>query len=170
MKLHRPLLAVLFALVFVSGATCNAKAQAAVYAGFSGASVSNSSATASAFGPMFGVYAQSGRYISLGGDVRGSFLTRNGFNYFTGAAGPRIAVKPAILPFRPYAEGLVGVANFRDGNGASSNTKLNYQVLGGIDMTILPHVDWRVIEFDYSAVSGNPVNAKIFSTGLVLRL
>jgi len=168
MKLHRPLLLVLFALVF--GSVCTAEAQIGVYAGFSGAPVNGSSATSSAFGPMFGVYAQSGRYISLGGDLRGSFLTRNGFNYFTGAAGPRIAFKPPILPFRPYVEGLVGVASLNDGNGSGSSTKLNYQVLGGIDATILPHVDWRVIEFDYSAVSGNSVNAKIFSTGLVLRL
>jgi hypothetical protein len=166
MKLRRPLLSVLFAVVFggVAGA------QVGVYAGFSGAPVSGSGATSSAFGPMFGVYAQSGRYISLGGDVRGSFLTRSGFNYFTGAAGPRIAFKPPILPFRPYVEGLVGVANFNDGNGSSSSTKLNYQVLGGIDATILPHIDWRVLEFDYSAVTGNSVNAKIFSTGIVLRL
>jgi hypothetical protein len=170
MKLHRPLLAVLFALVFVSSFTFSAEAQVAVYAGFSGAPVSGSGATGSAFGPMFGLYAQSGRYISLGGDVRGSFLTRNGFNYFTGAAGPRVSIKPPILPFRPYVEGLVGVASFKDGNGSSSSTKLNYQVLGGIDATILPHIDWRVIEFGYSAVSGNSVNAKIFSTGLVLRL
>ena len=167
MNLRRPLLAVLFALVFASSV---AHTQIGVYAGFSGAPVNGSSATASAFGPMFGVYAQSGRYISVGGDARGSFLTRNGFNYFTGAAGPRIAIKPPILPFKPYVEGLVGVANFNDGSGTSSSTKLNYQVLGGIDATILPHIDWRVIEFDYSAVSGNSINAKIFSTGLVLRL
>jgi len=42
--------------------------------------------------------------------------------------------------------------------------------VGGLDTTILPHVDWRVIEFAYSAATGSPVNAKIFTTGLVLRL
>jgi hypothetical protein len=167
MKFHRPLLAVLFVL-FIS-VSFHAEAQIGVYAGFSGASVSGGD-TGSAFGPMFGVYAQSGRYISIGGDLRGSFLTRSGFNYFTGAAGPRIAFRTPILPIRPYVEGLVGVANFNTGSGTSSSTNLNYQVLGGIDTAILPHVDWRVIEFDYSAVSGNSVNAKIFSTGFVLRL
>jgi hypothetical protein len=170
MKHRHPFLAVLFALVFVSSVACRAGAQIAVYAGFSGGPVSGTGATGSAFGPMLGIYAQSGRYISLGGDLRGSFLTRNGFDYFTGAAGPRIAFRAPVLPLRPYVEGLVGVASFNDGNGSSSSTKLNYQVLGGVDFTILPHIDWRVIEFDYSAVSGNPVNAKIFSTGIVLRL
>ncbi len=169
MKLHRPLLAVLFTL-FVSGIAVRAEAQTGVYAGFSGAPIGGSGATQSAFGPTLGVYAQSGRYISLGGDLRGTFLTRNGFNYFTGAAGPRIAIKPPVLPIRPYVEGLIGVASVRDGNGSTSSTNLNYQILGGVDMTILPHVDWRLIEFDYSAASGSSVNAKIFTTGLVLRL
>lgn len=169
MKLQRPLLAVFFALLF-SGIAVRAEAQIGVYAGFSGAPINGSGATQSAFGPTLGVYAQSGRYVSLGGDLRGTFLTRNGFNYFTGAAGPRLALRAPVLPIRPYVEGLVGVASVKDGNGSSSNTNLNYQILGGIDMTILPHVDWRVIEFDYSAASGSSVNAKILTTGLVLRL
>ena len=169
MKLHRPLLAVLLTL-FVSGFAVRAEAQIGVYAGFSGAPVGGSGATSSAFGPTLGVYVQSGRYISLGGDLRGTFLTRNGFNYFTGAAGPRLAFRAPVLPVRPYVEGLIGVASVKDGNGSSSSTNLNYQILGGVDMTILPHVDWRLIEFDYSAASGSSVNAKIFTTGLVLRL
>jgi hypothetical protein len=168
MKLHRPLLAIFFVLLLSVG--FRAEAQIGVYAGFSGAPINGSGATASAFGPTFGVYAQSGRYISLGGDLRGSFLARSGFNYFTGAAGPRIAIKPPVLPIRPYVEGLIGVASVKDGNNSSSSTNLNYQVLGGIDATILPHIDWRVIEFDYSAMSGSSVSAKIFTTGLVLRL
>ena len=169
MKLHRPLLAVLFTLLF-SGIAVRADAQIGVYAGFSGAPVNGSGATQSAFGPTFGVYAQSGRYISFGGDFRGTFLARNGFNYFTGAAGPRLVLKTPVLPFRPYVEGLVGVASVRDGDGSSSSTNLNYQILGGVDMTILPRIDWRVLEFDYSAASGSSVNAKIFTTGIVLRL
>ena len=168
MKLHRPLLAIFFVLLLSVG--FRAEAQIGVYAGFSGAPIGGSGATQSAFGPTFGVYKQSGRYISLGGDLRGTFLTRNGFNYFTGAAGPRLAIKPPVLGIRPYVEGLVGVASVRDGNGSSSNTNLNYQILGGIDAAILPHIDWRVIEFDYSAATGSSVNAKIFTTGLVLRL
>jgi hypothetical protein len=169
MKLHRPLLAVFFALLLIS-ISFRAEAQIGVYAGFSGAPINGSGVTSSAFGPMFGLYAQSGRYISLGGDLRGTFLARNGFNYFTGAAGPRLAIKPPVLPIRPYVEGLVGVASVKDGDNSSSSTNLNYQVLGGIDFTILPRIDWRVIEFDYSAASGSSVSAKIFTTGIVLRL
>jgi hypothetical protein len=148
-----------------------ANAQIAVYAGFSGAPISGGS-TNTAFGPLVGVYKQTGyaaNIVSIGGDLRGSFLTHDNFHYYTGAAGPRLAFKAPILPFRPYVEGLVGAGNVQNGGGNSS-THFNYQVVAGLDTTILPRVDWRVIEFDYSAVSSSSFNAKIFTTGLVLRI
>jgi hypothetical protein len=122
---------------------------------------------------MFGIYKQSGYLDStfnIGGDLRGSFLSRNGFNYYTGAAGPRFAFKVPVIPLRPYVEGLVGVANYNSGNGTDSTTHFNYQVVGGLDMTFFPKIDWRVVDFAYSAVSGQNVNAKILSTGLVIRI
>ena len=165
MKSHRPLVAILFSILF-AGTAC---AQVAVYAGASGGPV-NGTGTSSAYGALVGVYAQKGVLLSVGGDARASFLTHSGFHYFTGAVGPRIAFKAPVLPFRPYIEGLVGVASYNNGNNSSSSTHLNYQVVGGLDTTILPHIDWRVIEFDYSAVTNSSVNAKIFTTGLVFRL
>jgi hypothetical protein len=146
-------------------------AQIGIYAGFSGAPISGGSSDW-AFGPTVGVYKQTGyaaHIISVGGDLRGTFLTRNSFHYYTGAAGPRIAFKAPILPFRPYVEGLIGVGNVQNNSGGGS-TNFNYQVLAGLDTTLLPHLDWRVVEFDYSAIASQSVNAKIFTTGLVLRL
>ena len=165
---RRLLLSALFVFAFATG---TARAQLAVYAGFSGGPVGGTGVSA-AYGPVVGAYIQSGRLIALsfGGDARGTFLSHEGFRYYTGAAGPRVSFKTPILPLRPYVEGLVGAANFNSGSGTSSMTKLNYQVIGGLDSTILPHVDWRVIEFAYSGTSGSPVDAKIFTTGLVLRL
>jgi hypothetical protein len=160
----------LFALLFILPAALHA--QIALYAGFSGAPISGGN-TNWAYGPLVGIYKQTGyaaHTISIGGDLRGSFLTRDSFHYYTGAAGPRLAFKAPILPFRPYVEGLVGVGNVQFGDSSGSSTHLNYQVLAGLDTTILPHLDWRVVEFDYSAVTSQSVNAKIFSTGLVLRL
>jgi len=148
-----------------------AHAQIAVYAGFSGASIANGG-TDWAYGPLFGAYKQTGyaaNIVSIGGDARASFLSHDNFHYYTGAVGPRIAFKAPILPFRPYVEGLVGVGNVQT-DGRNSNTHFNYQVLGGLDTTLLPRLDWRVVEFDYSAVSSQSVSAKIFTTGLVLRL
>ncbi len=167
----RALRFVVVALLF-SGAIRPASAQLAVYAGFSGARVAGGSSEW-AYGPLVGLYKQSGYLastINIGGDLRGSFLNRNGFNYYTGAAGPRVAFKAPALPLRPYVEGLVGVASYNSGNGTESTTHFNYQILAGLDVTLIPKIDWRVIEFDYSAVSGQNVNAKMLTTGLVLRI
>ena len=164
-------LALLSAVFVLLLGTSVAHAQLAFYGGFSGGPVGGTGVSA-AYGPVVGAYVQSGRFIALsfGADARGTFLSHNGFNYYTGAAGPRFAFRAPILPLRPYVEGLVGAANFNNGSGTSSSTKFNYQVIGGLDSTIRPHVDWRVIEFAYSGVSGSSVDAKIFTTGLVLRL
>jgi hypothetical protein len=151
---------VTFAITFCSNRP--SEAQTAIYAGFSGASV-NGGPSGSTFGALVGLYAQSGHYAYFGGDFRGSLLSHNGFGYYTGALGPRLALKPPLLPIRPYIEGLVGVASYNSG------THLNYHGVVGVDWTLLPHIDWRVIDYDYSGTSG-PVSANIFSTGLAIRL
>ena len=163
--------ALLFAAFFAT-LTPSLHAQLAVYAGYSGAYTSGA-ASEWAYGPMFGIYKQSGHLastINIGGDLRGSLISRNGFNYYTGAVGPRVAFKAPVIPLRPYVEGLVGVASYNSGSGTDSSTSFNYQIIGGLDMTLVPRFDWRVVDFAYSAVSGSNVNAKILSTGLVIRL
>jgi hypothetical protein len=166
MKPRNLIATALFALLFAAATT--SKAQIGVYAGFSGARLNSSNTNV--YGPLVGVYAQSGHFLAIGADVRGSFLSRNGNQFYTGALGPRIAFKPIILPIKPYGEALVGVASFNNGGGSNS-TNFNYQLLAGVDTTILPRLDWRIIEFDYSATTGNnSINAKILTTGLVFRL
>ncbi len=164
MKLQRPLVVALFAILFATPAV----AQIGVYAGFSG-SFLNSGGSTTLYGPLVGIYAQSDRFIAIGGDTRGSFVSRDGVQFYTGAFGLRVAIKPYAIPFKPYAEALFGVASFNSGN-SSSNTYANYQLIGGVDTTILPHIDWRIIDFDYSAVFNNPINSKTLTTGLVIRL
>ena len=167
MKRHTVILFALFVLFLAPVAI---HAQIALYGGFSAAPISGASKDL-AYGGQVGVYKQTGyaaNIVSIGADLRGTFLTRDDFHYYTGAVGPRIGFKAPLLPFRPYVEGLVGVGNVQ--NHGVSNTNFNYQVLAGLDTTILPRVDWRVVEFDYSAVPGQSVNAKIFTTGLVLRI
>lgn len=160
----------LLALLFAIPAALHA--QIGVYAGFSGAPVSGAG-TNWAYGPLVGIYKQTGyaaNLVSIGGDLRASFLNRDGFHYYTGAVGPRIAFKAPILPLRPYVEGLIGVGNVEFANHGGSSTHFNYQVVGGLDTTVFPRLDWRVVEFDYSAVTSQSVNAKILTTGLVLRI
>lgn len=162
----------LLLLALLLAAPSALRAQIGVYAGFSGAPVSGAG-TNWAYGPLVGIYKQTSyalHTISVGADLRASFLSRQGFHYFTGAAGPRVAFKAPILPFRPYIEGLVGVGNVQLNDGEGSSTNFNYQIAGGLDVTLLPRLDWRMVEFDYSAVTGQSVNAKILTTGLVLRV
>lgn len=146
-------------------------AQIGVYAGFSGAPLSGAG-TNTAYGTQVGIYKQTGyamNLVSVGGDLRGTFLNHDGFHYYTGAIGPRIAFKAPILPLRPYVEGLIGVGNVQYSSNNSS-THFNYQAAAGLDVTIIPRLDWRIVEFDYSALTGQSVNAKILTTGLVLRV
>jgi hypothetical protein len=78
---------------------------------------------------------------------------------------------------RPFG---VGHTRFGQGVAKQSNTDFEYQFLGGLDMTILPRIDWRVVEFSYGGVSGlgrsldpkigSSLNPKTISTGFVVRL
>ena len=167
MKRHTLCLFALFALFLAPAAV---HAQIAIYGGFSAAPVSGASRDL-AYGGQVGAYKQTGHAVSLvsiGADLRGTFLSRDDFHYYTGAIGPRIAFKAPILPFRPYVEGLIGAGNVQ--NSGISHTNFNYQLVAGLDTTILPRIDWRVVEFDYSAVPGQSVYAKVFTTGLVVRI
>ena len=143
------------------------------------------------YGPGIGIYDDFLHVgpVQLGADLRGSYLIGSNDRYRSVLGGVRVAVKPPLLPIRPYAEGLIGVAgtksnqsgSFSTANSVSfSNTfgtKFAYQILGGVDWAILPHVDFRVIEVGYgraSAVSSetNAPSSSMtsISSGLVLRL
>jgi hypothetical protein len=90
----------------------------------------------------------------------------------SGLAGPRLTFKPHVIPLMPYVEALAGAGDVQYGQGVArtSATKLEYQFLGGLDWTIFPRVDWRVIEFSYGGFAGPSLNPKNLSTGIVLRL
>jgi hypothetical protein len=126
------------------------------------------------YGGTFGAYLASGRLaiLSVGIDLRGSFARGSGASFDTGAIGPRIALNTHILPIHPYIEGTIGLGH-ADFTGAGSATKFEYQVLGGLDFTILPRIDWRVAEYSYgglSTINSYNYRPKSLSTGLVLRL
>ena len=144
--------------------------QTAVYLDFSAAKLSTGS-TDWLYGPTVGLYHDNRHgLIATGLDVRGTFLTRDSTHLYSGLVGARLALTPHVLPFKPYAEGLVGFGSY--GNGSASSTNFEYQLLGGVDTTILPLIDRRVVEFSYGGLSvlNGSYNPKTLSTGLVLRL
>jgi hypothetical protein len=127
------------------------------------------------YGGTFGAYLASGRLaiLSLGVDLRGSFARSNGVSFDTGSIGPRIGLNTHILPIHPYIEATIGLGHVDFTGSTGGETKFEYQVLGGLDFTILPRIDWRVAEYSYgglSTINNYNYRPKSLSTGLVLRL
>jgi hypothetical protein len=127
------------------------------------------------YGGTFGAYLASGRLavLSVGVDVRGSFAKNDRASFDTGAIGPRIGLNLHILPIHPYIEGTIGLGHVDFTASTGSDTKLEYQLIGGLDYTIQPRIDWRVAEYSYgglSTINNYNYRPKSLSTGLVLRL
>lgn len=158
-----------------------AQAQTAIYGEFTGAKTS-AAHTAWMYGPTVGLYHDSGHgLLATGLDIRGTFAGRGDTNgadssqtLDTLLGGVRLAVTPHVLPIKPYGEVLGGLGHLKTGQGSArtSSTKFAYQFLGGLDLTILPRVDWRVVEFSYGRLAGlgDSFAPKTLSTGIVLRL
>jgi hypothetical protein len=163
----------LLLLFFVTTAAV-ASAQTGLYAEFGGSKV-DAPSNDWIYGPTFGIYEDflPLPFVHLGGDLRGSVLgVSQTTTLYSGLLGPRLSVHPHVLPIHPYIEALAGIGYYDFGRSQGSNTKFEYQFLGGIDHTLVPRVDWRVVEFSYgglSALNGS-LHPKTISTGLVLRL
>src|ERR1700679_3915775 len=92
----------------------------------------------------FGLYVQFVKFgpVFLSVDGRGDISSqiRSGF------AGPRLAIKLPVLPIRPYGEILFGAANYpQTAAGIQYSNNFAYRYVVGVDSTILPHLDWRVV-------------------------
>jgi len=134
-------------------------------------------------GGTFGAYYDFFRppVLGIGLDARGTFAGSGNQHFRSGLAGLRADAKIPVLPLRPYVEGLIGVGGTKTdvaSNVSSGYTnKFEYEVLGGLDFTVFPHVDLRLPEVGWgqmSPASGGP-NApasKILglSAELVIRL
>jgi len=145
-----------------------AHAQIGIYGEFTGATLSVTGLP-NIYGGTFGVYSQKNfGVIALGGDVRGFDLSGgNSQNYSGVVAGPRLAIKPHVLPISPYIELLGGFS--RVSVSGNSNTDLAYNFVAGLDYTVVPHVDWRAIEYTYGQEHTSSLTYKALSTGIVVR-
>jgi len=173
-RLLRSARAFLLLLLVAAATTSVASAQVGLYAEFGGANISGADDNW-IYGPTFGVYTDflPLPFVHLGADLRGSILgPSQTTRVYSGLIGPRLSVHPHVLPINPYIEALAGIGQINFGGRQGSDTQFEYQFLGGIDHTLIPRLDWRVIEFSYgglSAFNGN-LHPKTLSTGLVLRL
>ena len=161
-------------LVALLSFTAAARAQTGLYIEFGGSKV-DAPSNEWVYGPTFGLYHDfySVPLIHLGADLRGSVLGISQTTTLTsGMIGPRLSAHPRVLPFMPYLEGLGGIGHYDFGQGQGSDTQFEYQFLAGVDTTILPRLDWRVVEFSYGGLSvfNGSLHPKTLSTGVVLRL
>jgi hypothetical protein len=154
--------------------TIAANAQTGIYVEYGGSKI-DAPSNDWIYGPTFGLYHDfySVPLVHLGADLRGSTLGISQTTTVTsGMIGPRVSLHPRVLPAMPYLEALGGVGYYDYGNGQGSNTQFEYQFLAGLDVTVLPRLDWRVVDFSYGGLSAlnGTLHPKTVSMGLVLRL
>lgn len=127
-----------------------------------------------AAGGTFGLYSDfiHAGPVRLGLDARGSILNSKGHKLDSGLGGVRVDFSAPMVPIRPYLQGSVGVGSTNFGGGNVTSQGLLYQFLGGIDATVLPHIDWRAVEVGGGALRIHGTNYPVVSvsTGIVLRL
>jgi hypothetical protein len=180
----------LFFILSFTVLTNTARAQTALYGMFSGGHYSgigvgngtppNQSGGMTADGGTFGIYDNFMPFgpIKIGGDAR--FFIQNSANstpYGNKLAGfilgPRLAITPPPpIPLKPYIQLEFGGVGTNNGTSTSKTTSFAYQVNGGIDVTLIPHLDLRG---EYGAGQLTSINntshtLQEFGFGLVLRL
>lgn len=169
----------LFALLFLVSllSIAPARGQVGVYANFSATTLNVPNETGWIYGPTFGIYDDRFHLpvVNFGVDARGEVLGSGGSEQvYGGLVGPRAVFHLPVLPLHPYAEVLGGAARVQVGQGSAlrRGTFLNYSVLGGLDLTFFPRLDWRVIEYSYGGFPGlnQGTNQQTVSMGLVFRL
>lgn len=138
-----------------------ARAQAAVYGMFSAGHYSGlgvgygtaptQSGGMTARGGTFGVYDNFAPFgpVRFGGDAR-LFIqnSANSSSYGNKLAGflfgPRLEIAPPPpIPVKPYIQLEFGGVGSNNGTSTSKSTSFAYQVNGGVDFTVLPHLDLR---------------------------
>jgi len=172
MRIHR----LLIAAAFIVLALASAHAQIGIYGEYTGSvnnfEYTNGSRLPAQSGGTFGVFRDNNatHIASIGLDARGSFLHgSNSTSVDGGLAGFRFALHPHVLPIMPYAQLMAGITH----TSAVNTITTNFQtaVIAGADYTLLPHLDWRVVELNWSHDYGaNPWSPFSFSSGIVIRL
>jgi hypothetical protein len=106
--------------------------------------------------------------VKLGADLRGSILTtkRGAYVHFNGQGariystlgGVRAAFHTKYAPLKPYIQLSAGLGRSDYGLITPNNGQVvihnnfEYEGLAGLDIKLLPVVDWRVAEFGYGGL------------------
>jgi hypothetical protein len=128
--------------------------------------------------------------VRLGADIRGSIVTTHrgaiaasngaGARINSGLGGIRAAIRTPFPYLKPYVEGAAGVGATNYGvltgnTGVQLRTNFEYHVYAGVDLKLLPFMDFRAAEFGYGGLdpfgnSSHNYPLKSVSTGVVFHL
>jgi hypothetical protein len=130
--------------------------------------------------------------VKLGADLRGSILTTKRGAYVTANAGGtriysalggvRAAIHTPLAPLKPYIQFSAGLGRSDYGLSRTTSTgqiviynNFQYEGLAGLDVRLLPIMDWRVAEFGYGGLDpfgslGHNYPIKQVSMGFVFHL
>jgi hypothetical protein len=162
---RRPLFTFPLLLLSLITATLNAQAKFAIYGtggGEKSGVVNEGWTTAATFGFYYGLYHVGP--VALSADARADVSS----NIKSGLIGPRFAFHIPAIPLKPYAEALIGGSTYPTlPSGITIPNKLTGRIVGGIDTTILPHIDWRMIDYSYGLNKGQ--HTQTITSGLVVR-
>lgn len=152
-----------------------AHAQNAIYGAFSTSDYRlpnipwEKGATVGFYADPFGV-----PFVKAGIDLRASFVGPGVERIDSYLGGVRVQIHPHVVPIMPYGEALIGAAHVNVGQGVANTNKTGaeYQLVGGVDLTVLPHLDWRVVDYSWGDVLnvGLTIHPQTLSTGVVVRL
>jgi hypothetical protein len=108
--------------------------------------------------------------VKLGADLRGSILTTKrgayvgangpGAHIYSALGGVRASFQTPIKSLKPYIQGSVGLGRsdygiFSSGGSGPNaiHSNFEYEGLAGLDIKLLPIMDYRVAEFGYGGLN-----------------
>lgn len=177
MRTPSPLKYTVALFFFLFGSTLSCLAQFGVYAGFTTATIHEPYAPRMN-GGSFGAFYDFSSFpiVDPGIDVRIADVSNNQNGIKTSVnsvtVGPRVVLHiPHAHLLHPYGEFLVGEAHVDDGEGSATTSSGGsaITVAGGADLHLIPHLDWRVIDYAFSRDNGGHTYQHSITTGLVLR-
>jgi hypothetical protein len=133
-----------------------------------GIGISNSQADSGPFAFLGdGVTSRTFYGVSLGGyvdffhapkfdagiDLRDIIVSGNGAHVNSFLVGGRVVAKPVADVFRPYLQASVGVGSSKAKSSPIHLNRLQFGVYGGLDYSLSKHVDVRMFELGYGALS-----------------
>jgi hypothetical protein len=92
--------------------------------------------------------------LSLGGDLRGDLTSGSQYSQYSLFVGLPVGLK--LHTVKPYIEPLIGLGGAKStgptapGINSSYSSGIAYGGVGGIVLTVLPHLDWRAVEVGYT--------------------